>query len=982
MNEHERHISCLSSGRRAVLDRGDVVGGDFEVLELLGRGGMGEVYLARQRSTDTLRAVKVLLGDAAASPDLRIRFEREARSTGRIASEHVVEMVACGLDRARQLPWLAMEYLEGETLRSALARFGVPPERYARELLLQVFHGVAAAHEAKIVHRDLKPENLFLARSRRADVPFTVKVLDFGIARFTVERRATTALGTRNWCSPEQRRGDRVSASADVWALGLLVFWLLVGDTYFATGPEALSISASARAKELGRCLESRAFDAWFSRCLAPNPKSRFADAGACWRALANAWPELNSFGTGGSWDDVAARLQARPHEEAPTGRVQREKNHESDEFQTASELRLRAPRVFHVPRPSRWFVGRTAELAWLRAELLRSDVRVATGVEGLPGIGKTELALALAEQVAKEGAFPGGIFWFAAEQRDLTRAWASEEVAGVLGVTAADVQERARAAVRAVSKSPLPVLIILDNVETWTESEHPGPLPSGIHVSLLITTRGHRVGGTRFRSLELGFLPPDDARALLLATAGPGALERPGCDELLNHLEGYTLAVELAGAFLAEYPEVTPAQYLERLRNGEPETNLAELTRYERTIRQTFRELWDGIEQRLRRHWLLAAQFASEPASVALSDSVGLGTEERRQLKRLHLIDADADGSWRMHRVVRAFALDRAEAEEREAATKAFLAGARARLLGLELATGFRVYGPDRSHFDAAVRLARKRAYDEAMGEMVASTASGLHSLGELEEARELFEWALAGDLALLGEDHAKVATLRSNLALVLHDLGELTGSRRQLELALASDLRVRSEDAYKILLRRSNLARLLQDSGEARAARALIENAIVVALPGLGEDHAMIAIARSNLSAILNELGETDQAYHAALLALDSDRARHGDNHPNVGIRRFRLGAILFARGDDDAAARELREAIRIETETVGSEHPRLAWVRAQLAVVLERHGDRDAAETEAREALRVAQRQRPGSRYRTAVERLLPHASRAGA
>jgi hypothetical protein len=64
------------------------------------------------------------------------------------------------------------------------------------------------------------------------------------------------------------------------------------------------------------------------------------------------------------------------------------------------------------------------------------------------------------------------------------------------------------------------------------------------------------------------------------------------------------------------------------------------------------------------------------------------------------------------------------------------------------------------------------------------------------------------------------------------------------------------------------------------------------------------------------------------------------------------------------------------------VGSEHPRLAWVRAQLAVVLERHGDRDAAETEAREALRVAQRQRPGSRYRTAVERLLPHASRAGA
>lgn len=958
----------------AVLARGDLIGGDFEVIELLGRGGMGEVYLARQRTTHTLRAVKVLLADRQWDPDLRLRFDREARSTGRIASEHVVEMVSSGVDRARHVPWLAMEYLEGESLGSAVQRFGVPPEPYAKELLLQLFHGVAAAHEAEITHRDLKPENIFLARSRRADVPFTLKVLDFGIARFGVGRSQTEALGTRHWCAPEQLVRGHVGPSADVWALGAIVFWLLTGERYFADQSDDLSVPASARARALGRKLESPAFDAWFARCMQPAPADRYADARVCWRALLEAWPELGGFDGGPAWHDVAERLVVRVHEDEPTGLVASKADPASDEPLAVSELRARCPRVFHVPRPSRCFVGRSEELGWLRAELLRGDVRVAAGVEGLPGIGKTELALQLAHQLAQEGAFPGGILWFAAEHGDLTRTWASDEIAGALGVTAAGVRERARAAVRAVSSSPLPVLVILDNVETWTDSVQPGPLPTGIHVSVLITTRGHRVGGGRFRSLSIGFLPPPEARALLDETAGPSAASRPGFEALLDHLGGYTLAVELAGAYLAEYPDVTPLEYLDRVRAGEPETHVVELTRYERTLQQTLRELWERLDEQVRTAWLLAAQFAPELVSVALSDAVGLGSELRRHLRRLHLIESDDRGNWRMHRLVRAFALGAADAEAAEQATSAFLAGAHARLLGLELATGYQVYGPDRAHFDGAVTLAKARPYEEALGEMVASIASGLHSLGEYEAAKEMFEWALAGDVECLGEDHAKVATLRSNLALLLQDLGELDRAQEELGQALASDLRSRPDDAYKILLRRSNLARLQQDLGECSLARDTLQHGIEVALPLLGEEHVMIAIARSNLSAILCELGELDRALEVVVQALSSDRARLGDDHPYVAVRRFRLGVVLSARGDWAGAEQELREALRIERDTVGSEHPRLALVRAQLSVVLERRGELDQAETEAREALRVVEGQRAGSRFRVGVERLL--------
>jgi serine/threonine protein kinase len=231
--------------------------------------------------------------------DERVRrlFEQEARIGHRISSDHVVQVLDAGIDETTGIPWLAMELLDGEDLAARLRRSGAVPAPEAAEILGQIGHALAAAHAVGVVHRDLKPENVFLSLSRRDGAPLLVKLLDFGVAKVIAEARpAGTLVGTPLWMAPEQMSGAAVSPATDVWALGLLAFWMLTGKPYWSHADSPLgallgqlrrgpSMSASARAAELGRpeALPS-GFDPWFARCVAPG--TRFPDAGAARDAL------------------------------------------------------------------------------------------------------------------------------------------------------------------------------------------------------------------------------------------------------------------------------------------------------------------------------------------------------------------------------------------------------------------------------------------------------------------------------------------------------------------------------------------------------------------------------------------------------------------------------------------------------------------------------------------------------------------------
>lgn len=274
---------------------GTIIGSDFEIASELASGGMGVIYVARQLSTGRTRALKMIHPTLVRDDELRRRFEQEARVGSRIESEHVVEVIGAGVDAPTGMPWIAMELLEGEDLLSCLTREGPLDLERTAHILAQLFHALEAAHQVGVVHRDLKPENVFLKRSRREGPRVTVKLLDLGIAKIVADARGTdtAAVGTPLWMAPEQT-GGKIGPATDVWALGLLTFWMLTGKSYWLAAESGAPVMgvlreviterlppASERASQLGVAeLLPPGFDEWFAGCVARDPKDRFRNAG------------------------------------------------------------------------------------------------------------------------------------------------------------------------------------------------------------------------------------------------------------------------------------------------------------------------------------------------------------------------------------------------------------------------------------------------------------------------------------------------------------------------------------------------------------------------------------------------------------------------------------------------------------------------------------------------------------------------------
>jgi serine/threonine protein kinase len=277
---------------------GTIIGDDFRIERALGRGGMGAVYVATQISTSRLRALKLMNPDLARDERSRERFAEEARVRSRIASPHIVETIAAGIDKRLGAPWLAMELLEGETLASRVARGGPLPAVEARRALGELAAGLTAAHRAGIAHRDVKPENVFLAVPAGGGAP-VVKILDFGIAKElgSLGSAPTASVGSPAWMAPEQANGEPISPATDVWAFGLVAFYALTG-TYYWRAPRAQQATVAQLLQEIlfealppastrmpGVALPA-GFDAWFARCVARDRTHRFARADEAWAAL------------------------------------------------------------------------------------------------------------------------------------------------------------------------------------------------------------------------------------------------------------------------------------------------------------------------------------------------------------------------------------------------------------------------------------------------------------------------------------------------------------------------------------------------------------------------------------------------------------------------------------------------------------------------------------------------------------------------
>jgi len=216
------------------LTSGNVIAERYRLERKLGAGGMGSVWLANDLSLDSTCAIKLVDPEKVGDEEVRVRFQREARAAAQIRSANVVDVFDHGLWQG--MPFIVMEYLQGEDLGARLDRVGRLELRATYEIVAQVSRALVRAHALGIVHRDLKPENIFLVPGDDHEI---AKVLDFGIAKldqYSLTDKTTKTgsfMGTPYYMSPEQARGKAIDWRSDLWALGIIVFQCLTGKPPF-----------------------------------------------------------------------------------------------------------------------------------------------------------------------------------------------------------------------------------------------------------------------------------------------------------------------------------------------------------------------------------------------------------------------------------------------------------------------------------------------------------------------------------------------------------------------------------------------------------------------------------------------------------------------------------------------------------------------------------------------------------------------------
>ncbi len=303
---------------------GEVLADRYRIHHRLGKGGMGEVFLARHVAIGRMVAIKTLGREMRERPGIAQRFLREAQTSSMVRHPNVVDILDFG-HTERGAPFFVMEHLEGEDLKAVLKRERVLSWERSCAIVTQVCAGLAAAHAQNVIHRDLKPDNIYLVMQDGREV---VKVLDFGIAKIVSGDSLSDAtqtgvlLGTPEYMSPEQARDEALDARSDIYACGVMLYRMLTGRLPFRAKSFMAVLSMHLQTpptppRELDPpSAISEAQQAVILRCLAKARDDRYPSADALAQALRAADQGLAPPATalpGEPTDDAPAAAQRRP---------------------------------------------------------------------------------------------------------------------------------------------------------------------------------------------------------------------------------------------------------------------------------------------------------------------------------------------------------------------------------------------------------------------------------------------------------------------------------------------------------------------------------------------------------------------------------------------------------------------------------------------------------------------------------------------
>ncbi len=830
--------------------------GSYQIIELLGAGGMGEVYRARDPRLNRDLAIKVLSLDRCSQPEALSRFEREARSACALNHPNIVTIYELG--HVNGTRFIAMELVDGETVRKMLAS-GPIPFRKSIAIAAQIADGLAKAHEIGLIHRDLKPENLIVSSDG------TAKVLDFGLAKVrkldpapsldgsTAITEHGTVMGTVGYMSPEQATGGDVDFRSDQFSFGSVLYEMVTGNPAFHKKTYAETTAAILRddPERLGaRMPQAPAPFIWIvERCLAKDPKQRYAST----RDLAH---------------DLAA-VRDRLADVPALGS---------------------GPRPNNLPVQRTAFIGREHEVAGLRQLLRREDVQLVT-LTGPGGIGKTRLALHVAGAIADQ--FPGGVC-FVALAAITEPGLIASSIAQAVGIRESGSQSPQESLKRYLGGLNQPMLLLLDNFEHLVSS---APVVAQLFtvspkLKVVITSQAplHIYGEHEFPVPPLA-LPDSKSTQTLEVLSHVSAIalfvERAKAVKrefvltrenaatmaaICAQLDGLPLAIELAAARIKL---LSPSAMLARL-----ESRLSLLTGGARdlpTRQQTLRGtvdwsygLLNGAEQTLFRRLSVFAGGCTLEGVEAVCDTKGdLGLAVLDGMASMvdkslvqQVEEANAETRFLMLGTIREYALERlAESDDESATRRAHAAyylvlaeeGAEDAVAHPEWLDRFEV---EHDNFRMALDyLIKTRDADWGL-RLGAALFRFWETREHLTEGRDAIARLLALEGAATRAKHR--ARLLFAAAVLAGGQGDYDAARQMFEDSLKSCLDLNDNRGVAVAL--NALAVNARDRGELAEASLLFERCVLI-WKDLG-DSADIARALSNLANVMKLQGDYARA------------------------------------------------------------------------------------------------------------------------